>query len=57
MQIEEAVIHGLQGQREGEAAVALRTRSRQVRTGTSLTLAYQFAFNLRKTRHGAERHK
>ena len=57
MEIEEAVVHGLQGEREGKSAVALRGRSRQLRTGAPFTLAYQFAFNLRKTRHRTERHK
>ncbi len=57
MQIEKTVIHRFQREREGKMPVALgRWRNTGRRTSTSFGLACEFAFDLGKTRHGAERH-
>ena len=57
MQIEKTVVHRFQRKREGKVAVAWdRSRAGCRRTGIPSSLAYEFAFDLSKARHGTNRH-
>ncbi len=56
MEIEKAVIHRLQRERKRERAVALRCGGFGRRGRVCHQPILQIAFDLRKSRHGAERH-
>ncbi len=55
MQIEKTMVHRFQREREGKLPVA-GSRAGRGRTDAAFSLAYEFAFDLRKSRHRAERH-
>lgn len=58
MQIEKAMVYRFQGKRERQTAIALSGGDlARFGASTSTRLTDEFAFDLRETCHGAERHK